>query len=303
MKRLSFDVLTACWYAIARNEAVRSVMASTPGSVELATAWWLQEDTFPVPSSLDVPSASGAFERLLRKTDPRLLNRVMHDKGAKVVSETAIKRYKDEISKPMIVGVRASVYSDVLNQLSRSPNHVLRHNLLARGVVQWPVKGAIAACQQMPQSPDPNLIDSVVASFGYLGNCLESSDGFTWVAQAIRAGLLTAFVECSPHLHLVEDPDDRDLIVLVIRDILPQYLVYRSVLDAVEKALPAVETPASSNKVRNSLAAKPWATFHKLAKERIVVCMSATALKDYGKICDNVKVVHFLVTPKRLILI
>lgn len=289
-RRLALDVITATWYALCRDEEVRAIMAPTPGCIEMATSMWLLEDGVGVPSSIAVPTASAAFERLLRKTDKSLLNRVVRDQGAKKISDTAIARYKDKISKPKMTPPRGAVFSDVLNQLSRSPEHVLRHNLLVRGVVQWEVKGALAACQQLERFRDPGHIDTAVASLGYLGNCLESSDGFTWVTQAIRAGLLNAFVECSPYLDMVGDPDDRDLIVLVIRDILPRYLVYRSVLQAVDKALAVVDVPAKRQKVLNSPVAKVWESFFNLAKERTKVCVYATAAKDYGKVCDNLKV-------------
>jgi len=133
------------------------------------------------------------------------------------------------------------------------------------------------------------LLDVLVASFGYLSNCLESTDGFTWVIQSVKAGLLTAFVDASPHFSKL-DPDDRDMILHIVRDILPIYLVYRSVVEAIDGTMSKLNDSPHRERILGSMASGVWTKFHNLVLEQLFTTMQATAVKRTAVTCDNVKV-------------
>ncbi|KII90718.1 hypothetical protein PLICRDRAFT_106414 [Plicaturopsis crispa FD-325 SS-3] len=291
MKRSTIDLLTACWYTISRTDCAREAILATPGSIEVATKLWLQEDAGPIPPTIDVPTGSAALDSFLKMATSKEIDRVLQSTGnnPKKVAQMAMSRYRTAIEKPHIHGVRAAVFADLLGHLSRPLMHPLRFALLSTNVIPLITKGLVTVSQQLNQyKDDPFLLEPMVASFGYLCNCLDSTDGFTWVVQAINSGLITAFLDCSPHFSRVDDPDDCDMILTVFRDILPRYLVYRSVIEAVDEAMQHISRE-SHMKIAKSIAKDIWQDFHRLAVYRWMVTVHAKAVKGKGTTCDNVE--------------
>jgi hypothetical protein len=103
----------------------------------------------------------------------------------------------------------------------------------------------------------------------------------------LQAGVLTSFVDCSPVFSTI-DPDDRKWVLDVLRDVLPQYLVYPSVIKLCQRAIPRAEEGARRAKVDASVARDVWADFRRLAIERAFVLDHAKITKVLA--CDNRKV-------------
>jgi hypothetical protein len=76
----------------------------------------------------------------------------------------------------------------------------------------------------------------------------------------------------------------------IVRDILPKYLVYRSVIQAVNGTMGNLDQPPHRKRVIASVEKDVWLNFPRLSLERLVVTLQATALKGKGATCDNVKV-------------
>jgi hypothetical protein len=81
--------------------------------------------------------------------------------------------------------------------------------------------------------------DAMLALFYYIRHCLESTKGLTWVLQALKAGFLTAFCQCSPHFAQL-DHKQREMVLGIMRDVLPKYLVYKSVVLAIDDSMTAI---------------------------------------------------------------
>jgi len=66
-KKGAIDAISASWYSLSRSEIARKIMATTSGSIEMATQLWVLEDASPIPSIVDIPSVSAALDGLLRE--------------------------------------------------------------------------------------------------------------------------------------------------------------------------------------------------------------------------------------------
>jgi len=274
-----------------------------------------------------------------------LLDRVVTAAGGSVnsVIHLVLTRLKGVTSSPAISTPHSAIYLDLLGHLSRGPTHPLRMGFLSEGAISMCTKLAVKFCGLLDRSlgespathahigfggpddslhsqssltPKDNLLGGLVASLGYLTNYIESSDGFSWVSNALSAGLLNAWVGAVKYMKYV-DPEDADMVLSLLRDRLPRYLVYRSVVLNVKSAVGRLReakpgaknsTKAYSGKadwdigrrkgegddlgmVQWSLEArKVWRTFEKLAMERYLISVQMKAMKGMAVTCDNVKV-------------
>lgn len=286
-----YQVLAGVLYSISRDVIVRNTIIRTPGSVELAAQLWLLEDAILVPSSLEVPVGTAALDSLLRVADSQTLDRTLKAAGGKAdqLAKLALIRLFTEGQKSQISGCKAAVYADLLSQFSRSPEHQLRHAILGAGAISTVTKTLVAVSSQIQSSGNPELLDAIIALFGYLSNCLESTDGFTWITQSVQTGLLMAFVECSIYFSRL-DAKDREMIISIVKNVLPRYLVYRSVIRAVGLALDGVYKSPGIGRVSSGEVSHVWNNFVQLAKERLLVEAHAAAWKGKATTCDNTNV-------------
>lgn len=289
------DVITATWYSLSRSDKARKVMSATKGSIEIATQMWILEDKHNVPSIIDIPSPSAALDALLRDERRPALDRVVAAAGGNAdnVVQMALSRLRTALNSPRMEGPRVAIYLDLIGHLSRDPDHRLRHAFLNSNIITQCTKIALDTTKLLNDGGGPELLNTMVAAFGYLANCLQSTDGFSWVSQSIRAGLLKAFVDGSPHYHKL-DPEDCDMVLCIVRDILPKYLVYRSVIESVDGTIKKLDESPHKERVRGSVAKDVWLNFHRLALERMLVTLQATAMKGKAATCDNVKVLTLL---------
>ncbi|KIM77726.1 hypothetical protein PILCRDRAFT_11814 [Piloderma croceum F 1598] len=276
IRRSGMDVLAGALYSISRDDIVRNAIVRTP------------EDVVPVPSSVEVPVGTAALDSLLRVADSQTLDRTLKAAGGKAdqLAKLALMRLYTEGQKPQISGCKAAVYADLLSQLSRSLEHQLRHALLGASAISTVTKTLVAVSSQIGSHGNPELLDAIIALFGYLTNCLESTDGFTWITQSVQTGLLKAFVECSIYFSRL-DAKDREMIISIVKNVLPRYLVYRSVIRAVGLALDSVYKSPGIGRVSSSEASDVWKDFVELAEERLLVEAQAAAWKRKATTCDN----------------
>jgi hypothetical protein len=207
-----------------------------------------------------------------------------HDAMARL----ALGRLWREVARPGGTrGAAVAVYMDCINSLSRVPEHPIRNAFLAANVVHQMVKVVVAVAPDVQRRPE--LRDPMVAGLGYLYNCLDSLDGVSLVKQAIRAGLIPAYVDCSPTFSEL-DPEDLDIVLGLFKRVLPRYLVYRSVIQGVDAAMRKVDQEDRSAKILKSAAKNVWHDFHQIAWERKMFLDMAKVSLNRNATCDNAKV-------------
>ncbi|KAK7022297.1 hypothetical protein R3P38DRAFT_2628704 [Favolaschia claudopus] len=288
-RRAAMDVIAMTWYSLTRADNLRETMASTKGSIEIATHIWLLDSEVPFsgPQLVNIPSAAAALDAIL--IDASTLDRVVTAGGGnpEPLIKIAMSRTRTALGRTHIVPQEATIYLDLLGHLSRAPNHPLRLGLLNAGAIALCTRAAVTLVRALNARGDPAFLDGVIAGLSYLANCLQSTEGFTWVIQSLNADLLVALVETSPYFSQM-DEDDYDMITLSLKETLPTYLVYRSVIQAVDQGMQRLQ-PEHFKKIGKSKAKDLWNNFRSLAEERLFVVLHAAAVKGKAATCDNVQ--------------
>ncbi|TFY73711.1 hypothetical protein EWM64_g10301, partial [Hericium alpestre] len=116
--------------------------------------------------------------------------------------------------------------------------------------------------------PKHSSLYAAGSCFAFISNLVELGDGVPHVRQAIKDGLLQAFVNISPAFDRLETNAHGDALQLIEHTI-PRYLVYRSVIIAMDTALQKTEAPEDLAKVNGSPIAASWNQIQKLVLERL----------------------------------
>ncbi|KAJ7133445.1 hypothetical protein C8R44DRAFT_23723 [Mycena epipterygia] len=288
-RRSAMDVIATAWFSLVRAEGLREAIAGTQGTVEIATRLWLLDDAIPYagPKSMESPTLAAALDALL--VDRSTTDRALAAGGGKAdaIAKVAMSRAKNAITCTPLDPTQIAIYFDLLSHFSRGWDHPLRYALLQAGVIPLCTRTAGMLGRALSAGGSPGLIDGFVSAFGYLANCHESTEGFTWVVQSVAADLFLTFADCSPHFARL-DAEDYDMVCSILSQILPKYLVYRSVLQAVDEGLRRLGPP-HQKRIASSRAKKVWIDFQVLAEERCMVVVHAAAVKGKAATCDNVK--------------
>ena len=296
-RRATMEMLSVFWYTLSYRDLIRDVMLPMPKVVEIATRLWLEEADWTPESFLKQPVATCLFQCLLRDASEETLDRVVRAAGGKAtdVAKLCLMRLQRILKASTYNAAHLSINVDLINNLCRRGNHPMRHAMLGANAIHAIAGALVKLSVLVNTSPDPECLDAMVASLGYLRNCLQSTDGFTWVSQAVSAGLLGALCDCSPRFSELSS-EDVEIIEELVR-MLPPYLVYRSVIDAVRGPLAKIERGPQKRRVEGSCVREAWEIFYELAQERIAVADEAEAAKGKQIICDNAKVrLLYLVT-------
>ncbi|KAJ7023457.1 hypothetical protein C8F04DRAFT_1134418 [Mycena alexandri] len=142
----------------------------------------------------------------------------------------------------------------------------LREDLLLHSSIR---KYAAALALLLSLPPDLNVAGSIILCLKYFNATLDATDGVTWVKKALRAGILSATIECA---RFYEHDGVEDEVVILISSTIPRYLVYKSVLRQVRVELDAMclnpKFAKSSFGLTKGRARVAWSNFLKLIKER-----------------------------------
>ncbi|KAJ7022650.1 hypothetical protein C8F04DRAFT_1137345 [Mycena alexandri] len=288
-RRTAMDVIASVWYALVQADGMRQVMAATQGSIEIATQLWLLDDEVPYSGTkyISIPAPAAALDALL--VDRAAADRALAAVAGKseLIVKTAISRTRNALACSPLDPTQITIYIDLLNDFSYGRHHPLRYGLLQAGVIQLCTKGAGTLVRALNAGGSPDLLNGIISAFGYLANCLESTEGFTWVTQCLASDFLAAFADLGPHFRRL-DAEDYDMICSLLTKTLPTYLVYRSVIQAVDEGMRRIKEE-QFQRINSSMAKKVWVDFQVLAEERVFVVLHATAVKGKAATCDNVE--------------
>ncbi|KJA14498.1 hypothetical protein HYPSUDRAFT_150369 [Hypholoma sublateritium FD-334 SS-4] len=309
LRRAAMDMIGGVIYSLSRFDSVRKVIADTPGAIELATRIWLVEDACIEPSSMPIPVNSAALDALLifpdyipppfggnpfvdeRENAVRSrLDRVVTAAGgdtSRVVDLTFSRIRTATAIDERIHEPRTAIILDLIGHLSRSASHPLRLAFLSKGITAFVTKLAVVIVGMLDRSHvhQQGLLDSLVASLGFLSNTIESTDGFTWVGKAVSAGFLQAWTGAARHIHTFDNHEDAEMVIEIMEKIVPRYMVYKSVINSVHTAMKKVKDETKFDDWKDHGAKKVWATFEELALERYTIGQDMKTLK--GAACDN----------------
>lgn len=287
-KGSAINTIGSVLYMFAHDIDLQKVVVATPGSLELATQVWLLEDTGAAAALVDLPPGTLALGNLLQFARKEELDRATAAANGKLeeIAKFALKRLRSELTAKPLHDERLNIHMDFVNSICRVPMHPLRNAFLANGAINLIVKVLVAVSNNPLANEDRILV--ITSGFGFLHNVLESLDGCSLVKQAVRAGLLSTFVDCSPAFVQL-DKRDQHFALDVLRKIVSRYLIYATVIDTVNTALEKVASIGSSSKVNNTPARDVWISFRARAAERKHILEKEHASHSVAT-CDNVQV-------------
>ncbi|KAA1473183.1 hypothetical protein DENSPDRAFT_822468 [Dentipellis sp. KUC8613] len=285
-RRNSLEMVAYALYSLTHDDAIQATITATPGVIALATLLWLAEDPNPgaQPTMLPIPVCAAALHHILFNASQATVNEVVKVAGGKssIVAETALTRLRNALARPMLDPAHIHAHINVLVTLTRPRKHAVRRAVLRRGGIGL-VTRALVRITAMPLQ-GPNL-DAVIAGFGFISNLIEAGEGIRYVRQAVREGLLQAFVNVAPSFARL-DEEAREFILALVSDTLPRYLVYRSVVLVVDDAMRKLETPEIRAKIEKSPVCDSWFKTKKLAAERLMIKWSHDTMKVEAAHCD-----------------
>jgi hypothetical protein len=291
-KQNLINTICPCWAVLfeSGNEELRKIMTSTIGSVELATRLWDTEDE-NIPSGSDIAAGPAALAVFLKVADVAILDRVVNacDGTPERVARVAIARLYSAMTRDRISIQRVSTLIDIINLLSLHPTHPFRKEFLRAHIIDA-ITATLHSLTKARESPV--WLSSMMSGFKCLDSYLESTDGVTWVRRTLDFGFLATFVKCSPRFEKFS-PEDLSIVLNIVGNILPRYLVYRTVVDAVSGAMEKIEADPHLHTVSNGVAKNEWNKFCKLSRQRLILAIESDLPKRVVT-CDNPKVGFYI---------
>ncbi|TFY60692.1 hypothetical protein EVG20_g7327 [Dentipellis fragilis] len=285
-RRNSLEMVAYALYSITHDDAIQATISATPGLIALSTLLWLAEDPNfgSQPTMLPIPVTAAALHHVLFNATQATINEVVKVSGGKssIVAETALTRLRNALAKPVPDPAHVHAHINVLVTLTRPRKHAVRRAVLRRGGIGLITRALVRVSTMPLQGPN---VDAVIAGFGFISNLIEAGEGIRYVRQAVREGLLQAFVNVSPSFARL-DAEAREFILALVSDTLPRYLVYRSVILVVDNAMQKLETPEARAKIEKSPVRDSWYKTRKLAAERLMIKWSHDTVKTEAAHCD-----------------
>ncbi|RDB17076.1 hypothetical protein Hypma_001711 [Hypsizygus marmoreus] len=119
----------------------------------------------------------------------------------------------------------------------------------------------------------------------FLGFALEQSNGLPWVIEALNNQLVSAYIRCSAWMPYMKPVLVKHFLV-PLRDTLPKYLMYVSVLKAAQRGMKKAQ-PLEAKMIRKGPLWESWSQFKKLADERIGMLSESNGGGDKHQVCFN----------------
>lgn len=280
------------------DERLLHTFSDTAGVLELAMRLWLAaEDVTSLPTSAQ------ALSMLLNSpiTDPlqRLL-KAANGKDSRV-GGVIVSRLRSSIRYPQINSIHVSSFMKLLRAmqmrvgihertLEHGGKHPIGMALLAADSVSVVTK-TLVRLSTMELEEDNVILRTLEHGFAYVVAAFRDDEGFSLVAKSVNNGLLDAFVDCSSMLSQFGQ-DSRTAALCIIMDVLPRYLIYRTVLRAVRPSIARLQGPAVEAKMNNSIAKKQWHAFRIFALQRLYI-RAADKLEKTRR-CQNVRLINII---------
>ncbi|KAF8986651.1 hypothetical protein BDQ17DRAFT_1548418 [Cyathus striatus] len=292
------EVITyvSCVFAYFVNTDTRLV-SSAAGVPQLATRLWLVTDYDYERSEYSLYCGWWApFIGVMMNTrgmDPRFRSKIYDVEGVtkRVLVNLILKRL---ISSTETDFCSYQQYSRLLGILSNFDAYDPSLGVLVNRIVRCmtsTVEAMVLDVCTYDEEPGVGIVDACLQFLDILQLTLESANSIDAVCEAIRSGLLVAFIFYSPYFKwlLKNDADPRSLkpmidkAVTIITSTLPKFMVYSSVLSAIEDVLKGNNFDSDMSK---TMVAREWNTFCRLFDNKMKYLNRELPRLSF---CDNPK--------------
>lgn len=168
----------------------------------------------------------------------------------------------------------------------------LRHAFVAQHSVQAVTRILVAMTAELPSLATARLKGNAVQyALWNLIQMIQSTDGVTWIIQALEAKLMFALVRCEPWIPYLND-DPEECFYPFLKKVLPGYSAYRSVLCVIEKSLTKIQqSNLDARKSGDIPFWNVWNAFVELVESRLEILQTAPGgLLQAHERCHNTTV-------------
>lgn len=283
----------ALYSLCARRGPLYDKIASTPTCIELAMRLWLEEDQ----AALGEDSSTTAFLLHTMLTRPEHLNRALTtvDGKADAITKIAMVRLKRVLDARPLNPTNLTAHFSAMDAFSRIVPHPLRFAFLGENALWYATRALGPISTNLAKTThDPSFIHAMMSAILIPYNHMDSPNSFIWVSQAVGAGLLTYFADCSPYFPGLE-PNVLEFARHLIHRLCP-HTVYRSVLEAMEPSMKRMYEGSKRKKIMDSPTKDTWLVLEGLYNERVAYLNHSRPVDGELRVCDNIKVRDFELT-------
>ncbi|KAI0047617.1 hypothetical protein FA95DRAFT_1662553 [Auriscalpium vulgare] len=298
------------------HEPTRARVLKTDGFLELITSLWMKSPTGTagtISPAVGTDRSAGLLWIILvhvPKDDRALsMDRLIKAAGGfpPRIARLALSRLH-AVAKELDGGPAQAymIHLSVLDIFTKDTARLLRVALVQQCGVSVLTRGIVALANRRDHEQRTTR-DVLLLSLKVLLRLINTGDSVRWMACAVREGLIRAYGDLSPVFKRYEAEQQRTALQL-LRDILPMYLVYPRIIDAVDGNLRGLTNkPAPKNK--GSLL-KAWTVLERRARlsarlkdkwddvKNMAYCSNCTKYvdKSFLKTCARCRDVYYCST-------
>ncbi|KII86136.1 hypothetical protein PLICRDRAFT_279019 [Plicaturopsis crispa FD-325 SS-3] len=266
--------LGATLQTLGRPTTSRDQIARTPGLLALIVKEWIDDRIYPDTSvRMELGGVSRAFtvaldvfldrkEGTLESIVPQILDAANGD--AKKVAGTVLMRLREAVAAGSIEQIESHL--SLANKLSDTACPPLHLALLTEGAIPAVIR-VLSWHNSQPLRVAPTTTGVMLLCYYNLIDNFRSMNVPSWAVQAIDSGLIPALLR-SARIRGLDDPKLAAPLLSFFLELLPKYLIYRSVLRAVRRALRQVNKHNLGEAVSGALG-DAWQDFEMLAEDRL----------------------------------
>ncbi len=283
-------------------DAIRDDMCMDPELLRCVARLWRDEDTGKDKDE-ELAYASHALMLVLENDIKReiVVDALAegYKEGVRGVAEIALSHMSGSFKSSCPNRVNMSWHLSIVLLLATTNLHPIQKALLQKQVVRLCSEAAV----QVGQERDGTKFDSDVHEcLGlYLQrtiSLMSCSSSTQPVREALEHKHLDALLCCSSIIHRLP-PNGKKLIEDQLHELLPTYLVFRSILEAAQNGLSNLQPPRFEAATKKTAVKGHWDAFLRLTFERSVYLLyhKASMRGQRGKtqVCDTVRFFSFSV--------
>ncbi|KAI0048847.1 hypothetical protein FA95DRAFT_1594932 [Auriscalpium vulgare] len=260
-----FDIFTMTIFHSNVREEMQDLFCKTAGILEFTTSLWINGAL----SSMRSWNLAGVLNWLsLSSTDD--FNVLVAGKAGHVADRLvcclrqATRTHASSLYASSLFGMFANL--QLVAVLGVKVGTPVRLALSNAGIIRAVTKALVRMwALHVERNPSYNGVPHV--GFSMVVSFLEAGAGIDFVRQSVRSGLLGAILDAGPHFKALPGQVPA-LVNAIIENILPRYIIFRSVTEAVCKSLRALRSAGREAHFADSKVQRSWDTLVELARSR-----------------------------------
>ncbi|KAI0044505.1 hypothetical protein FA95DRAFT_251459 [Auriscalpium vulgare] len=258
-------IITTTIYEVGMRREMRNLFCDTPGILEFTASVWMNGERTAELSS-PVPAWNLA-DTLNRQPLSSAQNAYVFFAGNEGhVADSLVRGLRQAAKKHASSLFETITYLKLVSGLGVGVETLVRQALSKAGVMRA-VTRAMVRIWALDVQHDTIFYLAPQLGFHMAVSFLEAGTGVDAVRQSVQEGILEASLNIGPHLNALP-AQVTSLVNAIIGIIIPRYIVFRSVTEAVCKSLRALQSANREAQFADSKLQHSWNVLGELARSR-----------------------------------